>query len=63
MSIYEAIGVGYTIVATTVFTAGLIYFGMKGLTQVQRLVDRGQSEESMDLQRSESIKRELARVE
>ena len=63
MSIYEAIGIGYAFIATTVFTAQLIYLGIKGLAYIQRLILRGQAEENLDLQRSESIKRELAEVE
>ena len=63
MSIYETIGIGYAFIATTVFTAQLIYLGIKGLAYIQRLILRGQAEENLDLQRSESIKRELAEVE
>jgi hypothetical protein len=63
VSIYEAIGIGYAFIATTVFTAQLIYLGIKGLAYIQRLILRGQAEENLDLQRSESIKRELAEVE
>jgi len=30
MSIYEAIGIGYPLIATTVFTVELIYFSVQG---------------------------------
>jgi hypothetical protein len=63
VSIYEAIGIGYAFTAITIFTAQLIYLGVKGLAYMQRLILRGQAEETLDLQRSESIKRELAEVE
>lgn len=63
MNIYEAIGILYPIIATTIFTAEVIYFGIKGLSYTHRLILRGQAEENSDLQRSESIKRELANVE
>jgi hypothetical protein len=63
MSIYEALGIAYVLVSTTIFTAELIYIGLKGVSYLQRLVQRAQAEESLDLQRSLSIKRELAKVE
>jgi len=63
MSIYEAFGIGYQLVATTIFTGQLIYFSIKGLTYTHRLISRGQAEENLDLQRSESIRRELAKVQ
>jgi hypothetical protein len=63
MSIYEALGMGYVIASTTFFTAQVIYFGAKGVSYMHRLVQRAQTEETLDLQRSLSIKRELANVE
>jgi hypothetical protein len=63
MSIYEMIGIGYPIIATTIFTGELIYFSLQGLTYTHRLIRRGQAEENVDLQRSESIRRELAKVQ
>jgi hypothetical protein len=63
MSIYEALGIGYVVVSTTFFTALVIYFGVKGLACMQRLVQRAHAEETLDLQRSLSIKRELAEVD
>jgi hypothetical protein len=63
MSIYEVLGIGYVIASTTFFTAQGIYFGAKGVTYMQRLIQRAQTEETLDLQRSLSIKRELANVE
>jgi cytoskeletal protein CcmA (bactofilin family) len=48
VNIYEAIGVGYTILATTLFTALLIYCCLKGLNRIWRLLARGQAEESLD---------------
>jgi hypothetical protein len=63
MSIYEALGIGYVLVATTIFTAEVIYFSLKGVSYLQRLVQRAQTEENLDLQRSLSIKRELANVD
>jgi hypothetical protein len=62
VSIYEVIGIGYPLVATTIFTAELIYFSIKGLIYTQRLIRRGQAEENVDLQRSKSIRRELSKV-
>ena len=63
MSIYEALGIGYVLVSTTFFTAQVIYFGAKGVGYMHRLVQRAQTEETLDLQRSLSIKRELAKVD
>ena len=63
MSIYEALGIGYVLASTTIFTAQVIYFGAKGISYMNRLVQRAQTEESIDLQRSLSIKRELAKVD
>ena len=63
MSIYEAIGIGYPLIATTVFTVELIYFSVQGLNYMHRLIRRGQAEENLDLQRSESIRRELSKVQ
>jgi len=63
MSIYEALGIAYVLVSTTIFTAEVIYFSLKGVSYLQRLVQRAQTEESLDLQRSLSIKRELAKVD
>jgi hypothetical protein len=63
MSIYEAIGIGYPLVATAIFTAQLIYFSIRGLAYTHRLIRRGQVEENLDLQRSDSIRRELAKVQ
>jgi hypothetical protein len=60
MSIFEVLGIGYVIAGTAVFTAQAIYFAAKGVAHVQRLVERAQTEETLDLQRSLSIKRELA---
>jgi len=62
MSVYEAIGLGYVLAGTTVFTAEVIYFGAKGVGYMHRLFLRAQTEENLDLQRSLSIKRELADV-
>jgi hypothetical protein len=50
------------VVSTAFFTAQVIYFGIKGLDYMHRLVERAQAEESLDLQRSLSIRRELAKV-
>ena len=63
MSIYEALGMGYVVAATAAFTAEVIYFAAKGLIYLQRLVQRAQAEEILDLERSLSIKRELANTE
>jgi hypothetical protein len=63
VSIYEALGIGYVVAGTTIFSAQLIYFAIKGLNYVHRLVQRAQTEETIDLQRSLSIKRELAEVD
>ena len=63
MSIYEALGFAYVVVSTTFFTGQVVYFGIKGVTYMHRLVERAQTEESLDLQRSLSIRRELAKVD
>jgi len=63
MSFYEALGIAYVIGGTTVFTAEVIYCATKGLAFMQRLIQRAQTEETLDLQRSLSIKRELASTE
>ena len=63
MSIYEALGIGYVIASTTIFSAQIIYFAIKGLNYIHRLIMRAQTEESLDLQRSLSIKQELAKVD
>ena len=63
MSIYEVLGMGYVVAATATFTAEVIYFAAKGLIYLQRLVQRAQTEEILDLERSVSIKRELANTE
>ena len=60
MTIYEALGIFYVIAGTLVFTVEVIYFAAKGLTYIQRLIQRAETEETLDLQRSLSIKRELA---
>ena len=63
MSIYEVLGIGYVLACTAVFTAEMVYFGAKGVGYMHRLVQRAQTEETLDLQRSLSIKRELAKVD
>jgi hypothetical protein len=60
MDIYEVLGFGYVIAATAVFTVQVVYFAVKGLAHTQRLIQRAQEEETLDLQQSLSIKRELA---
>lgn len=62
VNIYEAIGVAYTILATAVFSVEVIYFCVRELGNLRRLIARGQAEESLDLERSESIKKKLAKV-
>ena len=44
-------------------TVELIYFSVQGLSYMHRLIRRGQAEENLDLQRSESIRRELSKVQ
>jgi hypothetical protein len=63
MSIYEALGIGYVIASTAVFTVQAIYFAAKGVACMQRQIQRAQAEETLDLQRSLSIKRELANAD
>jgi len=63
MSIYEAVGICYVIIGTAAFTVQVIYCAAKGLGYIQRLIQRAQAEETLDLQRSLSIKRELANAE
>ena len=62
VNIYEAIGVAYTILATSLFTVEVIYFCVRALGHLRRLIARGQAEESMDLERSDSLKKELLKV-
>ena len=62
MNVYEAIGVGYNILATTIFTAQLAYFCAKGLGNMRRPIERGQTEETQDLERAGSIRRQMAKV-
>jgi len=63
MSFYEVLGLGYVITGTAAFTVQVIYFAAKGVAYIQRLIYRAEAEESLDLQRSLSIKRELAETE
>ena len=63
MSIYEVLGIGYVVAGTAAFTVQLIYCTIKGLAYIQRLIQRAQAEEALDLQRSLSIKRELANAD
>jgi hypothetical protein len=62
VNIYEAIGVAYTILATTVFTLGVMYFLVKELGNIRRLIARGEVEEIFDLERPEKIKKKLAKI-
>jgi hypothetical protein len=62
MNIYEVLGLAYVITATAAFTVQVVYFAVKGLAYVQRLIQRAQAEETLDLQQSLSIKQELART-
>src|SRR5258708_1507358 len=63
MSIYEVLGMGYVIASTTFFTAQVIYFVAKGVSYMHRLVQRAQKKETLDLQRSLSIKPEMAKLD
>jgi len=56
VNIYEAIEVAYTILVTAVFAVEVIYFCVKKLGNIWPFIARGQAEESLDLERSESIK-------
>ena len=60
MSVYEALGFGYILASTAVFTAEVSYFVAKGVGHMHRLIQRAQTEENLDLERSLSIKREMA---
>jgi hypothetical protein len=42
VSIFETIGMAYTILATTIFTVELIYCSAKGLSSLRHLLARGQ---------------------
>jgi hypothetical protein len=42
MSIFETIGIAYTVLATTFFTIELIYCTVKGVNNLRHLLDRGQ---------------------
>jgi hypothetical protein len=41
LSIFETIGMAYTILATTLFTVELIYCSAKGLNNLRHLLARG----------------------
>ena len=41
MSIFETIGIVYTILATTLFTVQLVYCSAKGLNNMRHLLARG----------------------
>ena len=45
MNVFEAIGIAYTILATTLFTVELVYCGAKGLSNLRHLLARGQGGE------------------
>ena len=63
MDIYETLGIGYVIASTAVFTAQVIYFAAKGVRYMHRLVQRAEIEETLDIKRSLSIRRELAKID
>ena len=63
MEIYEALGIGYIVAGTAVFTVQVIYFAAKGVRYVHRLIQRAETEETLDLKRSLSIRRELAKID
>ena len=63
MEIYEALGIGYIVAGTAVFTVQVIYFAAKGVRYVHRLIQRAETEETLDLKRSLSIRRELAKAD
>lgn len=42
MSIFETIGIVYTILATTFFTVELVYCSAKGVANLRHLLARGQ---------------------
>jgi hypothetical protein len=42
LNIFETIGITYTILATTLFTAELVYCSAKGLNNLRHLLARGQ---------------------
>ena len=45
MSIFETIGIAYTVLATTLFTVEVIYCSAKGLNNLRHLLARGQGGE------------------
>jgi hypothetical protein len=45
LTIFETIGIAYTILATTLFTVELIYCSAKGLNNLRHLLARGQGGE------------------
>jgi hypothetical protein len=63
MEIYEALGIGYIVAGTAVFTVQVIYFAAKGVRYMHRLVQRAEIEETLDLKRSLSIRRELSNID
>jgi uncharacterized membrane protein YbaN (DUF454 family) len=45
LSIFETIGIAYTVLATTLFTVEVVYCSAKGLNNLRHLLARGQNGE------------------
>jgi hypothetical protein len=59
LTIFETIGIAYTILATTFFTVELIYCSIKGVKNLRHLVARGQGGPE---RRGASEKRNLLKI-
>jgi hypothetical protein len=60
LSIFETIGIGYVILATTVFTVELAYCSVKGVGSLRHLLRRGQGGE--ERRKSERMKSPLVKM-
>jgi hypothetical protein len=61
LNIFEAIGIAYTILATTIFTIELVYCGAKGLGALRHLIARGQGGD--ERRKSELNKRQIIKLQ
>jgi uncharacterized membrane protein YbaN (DUF454 family) len=60
LSIFETIGIAYTVLATTLFTVEVIYCSAKGLNNLRHLLARGQGGE--EKRRSQGTKSPLVKI-
>jgi len=60
LSIFETIGIAYTVLATTLFTVEVIYCSAKGLNNLRHLLARGQGGE--EKRKSQGAKSSLLKI-